>query len=175
MESQNEGLYTTMFGALKHDVRRKILIQLSRRKMSFTALYETIGISSSHLNYHLLALDGLITKRDTKYGLSKTGEKAVTMFSSHTPPKMEKPRVNVFFKYLTVILFFLFVTLTTSLIHEYDVSTEIVKMGMVNAFILIVYTNWPVIIFAFMNEYYVAPLSENITLFSGHLNADDVI
>ena len=166
MERQSKGLYTTMFGALKHDVRREILVQLSRKNMSFTELYETIGITSSHLNYHLLALHGLITKRDSKYGLSQTGETAVTMFSLYNYQKIEKPQASVFFKYLTVILFLLIVALTTSLIHEYDVSAEIVNMGVVNAFILIVYTNWPVIIFAFMKEYYVAPLNEDITLFS---------
>jgi DNA-binding transcriptional ArsR family regulator len=175
MESQNEGLYTSMFGALKHGVRRRILLQLSRGKMSFTELYETIGISSSHLNYHLIALDDLIMKRDAKYGLSKTGEKAVNMFSRYTSQKIEKPELSAFFKYLTVILFFMIVTLTTSLVHEYDVSTEIVKMGMVNAFILIVYTNWPVIIYAFMKVYYLAPLGENSVPFNEPLNADHII
>lgn len=174
MGSRDRGVYTKIFGALKHDVRREVLLRLSRRRMSFTELYETIGISSSHLNYHLLALDGLITKRDTKYGLSRTGETAVTMFSDYTAPKRERPRVNVFFKYCTAILFFLFVALTSSLVHEFDVSAEIVKMGIVDAFILIVYTNWPVIIFAFMKAYYSSPLNESITPFGGHLNTENI-
>ena len=142
--------------------------------MSFTEIYETIGISSSHLNYHLLALDGLIAKIDTQYGLSKTGESAVTMFSRHMSPQVERP-TGAIFKYLTVILFFLIVALTSSLVHELDVSAEVVKMGIVNAFILIVYTNWPVILFAFMKEYYSAPLSENDTLFHGHINDENLM
>ena len=48
-------------------------------------------------------------------------------------------------------------------------------MGIVNAFILIVYTNWPVILFAFMKEYYSAPLSENDTLFHGHINDENLM
>lgn len=142
--------------------------------MSFTELYETIGISSSHLNYHLLALDGLITKRDTKYGLSKTGESAVTMFSRHTSPQGERPAGDGF-KYLAVILFFLIVALTSSLVHEYDVSAEIVMKGFVNAFILIVYTNWPVILFAFMREYYSVPLDEDATHLHGRLDAENLM
>lgn len=95
MNKYREALYTTMFNALRHDARRKILFLLSRGDRSFTNLYETLGISSSHLTYHLEALDGLICKSQSAYTLSSYGRTAVDIMNKveHPPsPKEDTSR-----------------------------------------------------------------------------------
>lgn len=88
MSENNEEVYTTIFNALRHGVRRRILRMLSEGSLSFTALYETLGISSSHLTYHLDALRELVSKNKSKYRLSVFGRAAMGMMSGvEDPPK----------------------------------------------------------------------------------------
>lgn len=86
MNKYRKELYTTMFNALRHDVRRKTLLLLSKEDRSFTSLYETLGISSSHLTYHLEALDGLIYKSHSGYTLSRYGCAAVEIMNNVENP-----------------------------------------------------------------------------------------
>ena len=86
MTEIDEEVYTTIFSALKHGVRRKILRMLSRDNLSFTALYETLEITSSHLNYQLEALGELISKNYGSYKLSMFGRAAVNMLSNIEDP-----------------------------------------------------------------------------------------
>ncbi|HUS77892.1 MAG TPA: winged helix-turn-helix domain-containing protein [Patescibacteria group bacterium] len=88
MSENNEEVYTTIFNALRHGVRRRILRMLSEGSLGFTTLYETLGISSSHLTYHLDALRELVSKNDSKYKLSVFGEAAVGMMNGiEEPPR----------------------------------------------------------------------------------------
>jgi DNA-binding transcriptional ArsR family regulator len=88
MKSRDDELYTTMFNALRHGVRRKVLRILSKRKVSFTSLLNELEISSSHLTYHLDALGELITKDESKYTLSVFGKAAVEMMTNiEDPPR----------------------------------------------------------------------------------------
>jgi len=93
MNEYREAIYTTMFNALRHDARRKILFLLSRGDRSFTDLYETLGITSSYLTYHLEALDGLIRKSHSAYTLSSNGRTAVDIMNKverpHRPTSMQ--------------------------------------------------------------------------------------
>lgn len=74
--------YSTIFSSLKHPVRRKILRMLSEKHRSFSEMLEALGISSSHLTYHLENLGELVSKMDDgKYRLSTFGEAAVVMMS----------------------------------------------------------------------------------------------
>ena len=77
-----EEVYSRIFNALRHGVRRKILRMLSRDRLSFTSMSERLGITSSHLTYHLEALGELISKDDSGYALSVFGRAAVSMMSS---------------------------------------------------------------------------------------------
>lgn len=86
MNEYREAVYTTMFNALRHDARRKILFLLSRGDRSFTDLYETLDISSSHLTYHLEALDGLIYKSHSAYTLSSHGKTALDIMNRVESP-----------------------------------------------------------------------------------------
>jgi DNA-binding transcriptional ArsR family regulator len=67
-----------MFLSLSHPARRKILRMLSEKPRNFSTMLETLGISSSHLTYHLENLGELVTKLDDgRYRLSTFGEAAV--------------------------------------------------------------------------------------------------
>jgi len=71
--------YSIMFSSLKHPARRKILRMLAEKPRNFSTILEVLGISSSHLTYHLENLGELVTKLDDgRYKLSTFGEAAVT-------------------------------------------------------------------------------------------------
>jgi len=78
MPNSEEEPYSVMFSSLSHPARRKILRMLSEKPRNFSTILETLGISSSHLTYHLENLGELVTKMDDgRYKLSTFGEAAV--------------------------------------------------------------------------------------------------
>jgi DNA-binding transcriptional ArsR family regulator len=90
MPGFEEETYSTIFASLKHPVRRKILRMLSEKPRSFSEILEALGISSSHLTYHLENLGELVSKMDDgKYKLSTFGEAGVgTMSKVEEMPKV---------------------------------------------------------------------------------------
>jgi DNA-binding transcriptional ArsR family regulator/predicted membrane protein len=73
-----EEIYSTMFTSLKHPARRKILRLLAAKPMTFMEMVDTLGVSTSHLTYHLESLGELIIKsEDGQYKLSSFGEATV--------------------------------------------------------------------------------------------------
>ena len=92
--SGEEETYSTIFTSLKHPVRRKILRMLSGKPRNFSEMLEALGISSSHLTYHLENLGELVSKMDDgKYKLSTFGEAAVTTMSKvEEAPKVTEPK-----------------------------------------------------------------------------------
>ena len=87
MSEVDEEVYTTIFNALRHGVRRRILRMLSEKQMNFSAINERLNISSSHLTYHLDSLRELVSKDDTSYRLSVFGRAAVNMMNGiENPP-----------------------------------------------------------------------------------------
>ena len=78
MSNSEEEIYSTMFSSLKHPVRRKILRMLSQKPMTFSQMLETLGVSSSHLTYHIENLGELLTKSEEgQYKLSTFGTASV--------------------------------------------------------------------------------------------------
>ena len=78
MSGSEEEIYSIMFSSLKHPARRKILRMLAEESMTFSKLLEELGISSSHLTYHLENLGELVSKEENgKYKLSTFGAAAV--------------------------------------------------------------------------------------------------
>jgi len=67
---------------------------LSEGHQSFTHMYETLEISSSHLNYHLEALGELVAKNNGSYKLSVFGKAAVVMMNNIEKPPIKEPSVN---------------------------------------------------------------------------------
>ena len=78
MSDPEEEIYSIIFKTLKHPARRKILRMLAEKPKNFTRILEELGVSSSHLTYHIENLGELLTKRDDgKYVLSSFGRAAV--------------------------------------------------------------------------------------------------
>jgi len=94
MSKSEEEIYSTIFTALKHPIRRKILRMLSRRAGSFSEMQEVFKVESSHLTYHLESLGDLLFKtKDGKYALSSFGQAAISMMyqveeTPKTPPML---------------------------------------------------------------------------------------
>ena len=79
MPDSEEEIYSIMFSSLKHPVRRKILRMLAEKPMSFSQMLEELGVSSSHLTYHLENLGELLSKVDNgQYKLSTFGKASVS-------------------------------------------------------------------------------------------------
>jgi len=94
-DTAEEEVYSTIFNALRHGVRRRILRMLSERQMTFTAINENLSISSSHLTYHLDSLGELVSKNDSDYRLSVFGRAAVDMMNNiEEPPNLEGGLLN---------------------------------------------------------------------------------
>lgn len=93
MPDSGEETYSTMFASLRHPARRKILRMLAEKPKTFSEILEELGISSSHLTYHLENLGELVSKiGEGKYRLSAFGEAAVLTMRGveevpATPPK----------------------------------------------------------------------------------------
>ncbi len=80
VSDSEEEIYSVMFSSLRHSARRKILRMLSERKVTYSKMLEELGITSSHLTYHLENLGDLVLKDESgRYELSSFGKAAVTM------------------------------------------------------------------------------------------------
>lgn len=86
-----------MFSSLSHPARRKILRLLADKPRNFSTILETLGISSSHLTYHLENLGELLVKLDDgRYKLSGLGDAAVcTMRGVEEPPETQKKSLKM--------------------------------------------------------------------------------
>ncbi|MDG6223563.1 MAG: winged helix-turn-helix domain-containing protein [Candidatus Bathyarchaeota archaeon] len=95
MSDSGEETYSTMFTSLKHPARRKILRMLAEKPKNFSRILEELGISSSHLTYHLENLGELVTKLDDgRYRLSTFGQAAVlTMKGVEEAPEVQTKSV----------------------------------------------------------------------------------
>jgi len=114
MSEVDEEVYTTIFNALRHGVRRRILRMLSETPMTFTSINEKLSISSSHLTYHLDSLKELVSKNDSRYRLSVFGRAAVDMMNGIEDPPKEFGSIPVrdSFKLIAGILLVALITLS---------------------------------------------------------------
>ena len=81
--SQEDDTYSTMFTALKHPIRRKILRILNQTPTTYTDIQTQLGIDNGLLNYHLDSMKDLIKKKeDGKYTLNEFGRAGAP-----TPPE----------------------------------------------------------------------------------------
>jgi DNA-binding transcriptional ArsR family regulator len=114
MAEFEEETYSTVFAALKHPIRRKILRVLSKSSKSFTDMQNSLNINSPVLTYHLEALRDLISKtEDGKYRLSSAGEGAAALMErveeapktvSRTFSSKRHRRILTLFQITTTIL-----------------------------------------------------------------------
>ena len=93
-----EETYSTVFTALKHPVRRRILRTLAQGSRTFTDLQSSFKVNSAVLTFHLDAMKDLICKtEDGKYSLSTMGEGAIALMERvEDPPKVirQNPRLK---------------------------------------------------------------------------------
>jgi DNA-binding transcriptional ArsR family regulator len=110
MSKPDEEIYSTMFSSLKHPARRKILRMLSEKSMPFSQMLEELGVSSSHLTYHLENLGELVSKTENgQYRLSTFGEAAVSTMKivEEAPAVPSKRHLALPFKWKTIFAVFL--------------------------------------------------------------------
>jgi hypothetical protein len=88
--SLEDDTYNTMFTALKHPIRRRILRILGQTPTAYTEIQTQLGIDNGLLNYHLENMKDLLTKGDEgKYSLSEFGRAALGVTE-----KVESPAVG---------------------------------------------------------------------------------
>jgi DNA-binding transcriptional ArsR family regulator len=76
--SSEDEVYSIIFTSLRHPVRRRILRMLADKPMNFMQMVEELGVSTSHLTYHLESLGELLSKSENnQYKLSTFGEAAI--------------------------------------------------------------------------------------------------
>jgi hypothetical protein len=117
-----------MFSSLKHPVRRKILRMLSDKPMSFSHMLEELGISSSHLTYHLENLGELVSKtKKGSYQLSKFGEASVDTMKlvEEAPVVRSKQGISMKWKSIIAVLFIATVFLAGFSAIQYNFLNEI--------------------------------------------------
>ena len=86
-----EDTYSSIFQALKHPIRRRILRMLREHPMTYTEILNELGIENGLLNYHLENLVELLAKgEDDKYRLSEFGEAGLSVIE-----RVETPKSNV--------------------------------------------------------------------------------
>ena len=80
MMSSEEDTYTSIFNALRHPIRRRILRMIEGRPSTYTEVLNGLGIDNGLLNYHLDSLRELVTKGgDERYTLSDYGRAALSL------------------------------------------------------------------------------------------------
>ena len=85
--SFEEDTYSTIFTALKHPIRRRILRMLGQSPVTYTDILNQLNIDNGLLNYHLDNMKELITKdKEGKYVLSEFGKAALNLTT-----KVEEP------------------------------------------------------------------------------------
>lgn len=85
--SFEEDTYSSIFTALKHPIRRRILRMLGQSPLTYTDILNKLNIDNGLLNYHLDNMKELISKdKEGKYVLSEFGEAGLNLTT-----KVEEP------------------------------------------------------------------------------------
>ncbi|MGD0804335.1 MAG: hypothetical protein ABSA11_09710 [Candidatus Bathyarchaeia archaeon] len=88
--SGEDDTYSTIFTALKHPLRRRILRRLQASPATYTDLLNELSIENGLLNYHLESVRELLTKReDGRYTLNEFGRAGVQLLK-----RVEEPITN---------------------------------------------------------------------------------
>ena len=93
-----EDTYTSIFTALKHPVRRRILRMLDEGPATYTEVLNGLGAETGFLNYHLEGLQGLVRKdAENRYRLSEFGEAAINLIQGvEEPVRRNREKVEFF-------------------------------------------------------------------------------
>ncbi|MGA2386322.1 MAG: winged helix-turn-helix domain-containing protein [Candidatus Bathyarchaeia archaeon] len=123
-ESREDEIYSIMFSSLKHPVRRKILRMLGIKPLTFMEMVEQLGVSSSHLTYHLESLGELVSKMDNgQYKLSTFGLATVDAMKGVEEVHEAEPKKRLSFRWKTVTAGLLVAVLILAALGGYQFST----------------------------------------------------
>lgn len=87
MEPAEEDTYSTIFNALKHPIRRRILRIINSRPSTYTEIQNQLNIDNGLLNYHLDNMRSLLTKEENgSYNLSDFGRGATVLLERVEQP-----------------------------------------------------------------------------------------
>jgi DNA-binding transcriptional ArsR family regulator len=79
---------STVYQALKHDLRREILSLLEGGPTSYTGLLRALGVESGLLAYHLRSMGALVEKDGNgRYIISDLGWEALSLMERGPPPR----------------------------------------------------------------------------------------
>lgn len=93
-EKQDDETYSTIFAALKHPIRRRILRMLSEEELSYTQMLTKLDVDTGHLNYYLDSLVELVVKNEHgKYRLSEFGKAATELMSKVEDRRNDKKEI----------------------------------------------------------------------------------
>ena len=81
----------SIFHALSHPLRQKVVSMLSEEPRTYTYLLETLRVESGHLAYHLRHMGGVVEKNENGvYILTKLGWEAYRFMEREKPPGEER-------------------------------------------------------------------------------------
>jgi DNA-binding transcriptional ArsR family regulator len=127
--SDEEETYYTIFTALRHPIRRRILRMLAKEPMTFTETLNRLKIESSHLTYHLESLGVLISKTENgRYRLSTFGGAAVSMMGwvEEAPKTEPKPAtLTTTWKAIVILLVVGFAVFAGAYYSQYHLLTQV--------------------------------------------------
>ena len=121
-----EDTYSSIFLALKHPVRRKILNMLNEDPATYTQILSKLKVGTGFLNYHLESLNGLVTKNEhDKYLLSDFGEAALTLTKRvEEPVKRKSARFRVFGFKINPAYILLVIMVVSIILNAYWINTS---------------------------------------------------
>jgi len=123
--SYDEDTYSSIFLALKHPIRRRILRMVEDSPLTYTDILNELGIDTGLLNYHLEALSELVAKKEGhKYTLTKFGEAAVNLYR-----RIEEPRPPVARNYTNILVILLVALSCLSVYLYYDLNAKSMKVA----------------------------------------------
>jgi hypothetical protein len=108
--SAEDDTYSTIFTALKHPIRRKILRRLQASPATYTELLNELSIENGLLNYHLESVKELLTKQEnSKYTLNEFGRAGVQLLHRVEEPvslitNIPRQRQGILIKILSIAL-----------------------------------------------------------------------
>ena len=103
-EEIDEDTYSTIFAALKHPIRRRILRMLSEKPSSFTEILNMLSINSAQLSFHVKSLRELTTQTESdKYALSVFGKAACSLMGKVEETATRIPGKMIEFKWALIV------------------------------------------------------------------------
>ncbi len=123
--SSEEDTYNTIFKAMQHPIRRRILRMICENPAKYTEIQTELNIDNGLLNYHLDALGSLITKNiNEKYTLSDFGKATVNLVNGVEEPLKIRNTERILAHPIQIITLLLGVVLIVSSIAYFDLNSR---------------------------------------------------